>query len=214
MKPSLGVALCVCLLFMTSACSAITVASSSATPIAPTPVIAPTATPIVVIRTDPQQMRMPNSNCNLITPKDVADIFAAEVNQPMHQSNQANQVIFPAQATSANESYCIYLAFHRSGSMNGAYYQVTYWTDTPDKATPQEWAQVWTTGEAKATQKISGIGDAAFYEGGRLTFKKGSTYVTIELISDRIDTKTAAGVNQQLDLEKQFALRAVKHMES
>ncbi len=207
MKPSFGVALCVCLLVMASACSVITPAS-------PTPVIAPTATPIDLVRQGANQVKIPTPGCVTITPKDLSDIFAAEVPQPIHQSNQANQVIFPAQAVSTNETYCVYMAYHRSGSMTGAYYQVTEWIDTPDNATPQEWAQVWITGESHATQKISGIGDAAFYENGRLTFKKGDTYVTVEVISDRIDTKTTAGVNQQLDLEKQFALRAVKHMES
>ncbi|MCL5951408.1 MAG: hypothetical protein M1132_06765, partial [Chloroflexi bacterium] len=74
-------------------------------------------------------------------------------------------------------------------------------------------AKVWTEAKSKAARAISGIGEDAFYNQGRLTFKKASTYVTIEVLSTRIDTETTEGVNQQMDIEKTIALKALSRME-
>ncbi len=173
-----------------------------------------TATPINLTRLDPRDAKVPPPHaCTIVTQKDLADLFAAEVNQPIsNPANQVDQVIFPATKVSANESYCVYLAFHQSGSKNGIFYQITYWVDTPNQATPAEWAQAWTQGESEAVQKISGIGDAAFYNNGRLTFKKDNTYVTIEALGTGIDSRTGEGMDRQIEIEKEVALKALKRM--
>ena len=175
---------------------------------------APTATPVVMTRQDPSQSKIPlTTACKLITTHDVAAFFAAEVDQPLYQANAVAQVIFSSERVSADESYCIYNAFHNPGSATGTTYQFTYWVDTPAQATPDEWAKVWTEAKSKAARPISGIGEDAFYNQGRLTFKKASTYVTIEVLSTRIDTETTEGVNQQMDIEKTIALKALSRME-
>ena len=173
----------------------------------------PTATPINLVRSDARDAKVPPSQpCTIVTQKDLADLFAAEVNQPISGPlNQVDQVIFPSAPVSANESYCVYLAFHQSGSKNGIFYQITYWVDTPNRSTPEEWAQVWNKGAAQAAQKILDIGDEPFYNNGRLTFKKGKTYVTVEALGTGIDS-TNAGVNRQIEIEKEVALKALKRM--
>jgi hypothetical protein len=172
----------------------------------------PTATPIDLNRQDPNQVRRypgPTEDCALITQGDVSTAFSAEVNQPIHASNPVDRVIFSPASTSADESHCVYLAFHLSGSAKGNFNQVTYWTDRPDRATPGEWAQVWTEAKSTAAQTVSGIGDGAFYKEGRLTFKKGSTCVTVEVVSTAWNPSTRAGANQQLEIEKRLALKAL-----
>ncbi|MCL4393459.1 MAG: hypothetical protein M1482_01335 [Chloroflexi bacterium] len=213
MKVRLGIALCAALLSAAAACNT-----------KPTPVptqstfdsqIAPTPTPINLTRSDPRLADVPLTQaCNLITRQDVGGFFGAETSQPLYRLNHADQVIFPAAPVSANDSYCVYMAFHQPSSKNGAYYQVTYWVDTPDKATPSEWAQTWAEGKSHAAQTISGVGDGAFYGNGQLTFRKGNTYVTIEVIGTKIDTSTAAGVSQQIDIETKVALKALSRMTS
>ena len=222
MKVGLATALGVSLLFAVSACSPTTTSSplptASATPAVTPPSstndrIAPTATPINLTRPNPALSDVPLTRaCNLVTRQDVGGFFSAETNEPIYQSNRVDQVIFPAAPVSTKEYYCVYLAFHQPSSKNGAYYQVTYWVDTPDKATPSEWAQTWTEGKSHATQSISGVGDNAFFGNGRLTFEKGNTYVTVEVISTKIDTSTAAGVSQQIEIEKKVALTALSRM--
>jgi hypothetical protein len=211
MKVRFAIALCVSMLFAVSACSAnpMSVLTNSGI----NSQIAPTATPINLTRANAESFDRPLTKaCTLVTQQDMGGFFGAETSQPLYQSNHTNQVIFPAAPVSANEYYCLYMSFHQPSSKNGAYYQVTYWVDTPDKATPSEWAQTWAEGKSHATQSISGVGEDAFYGDGRLTFKKGTAYVTVEVISTKIDTSTAAGVSQQIDIEKKVALTALSRM--
>jgi hypothetical protein len=209
MQVRFGIALSVSLLCAVSACSP----SPAPTKSISDNQIAPTATPINLTQSNPQLQNVPMTQaCNLVTRQDIGGFFGAETSQPLYQSNRANQVIFPAAPVSTNEYYCVYMSFHRPSSKKGAYYQVTYWVDTPDKATLSEWAQTWTQGKSHATQTISGVGDDAFYGDGRLTFKKGNAYVTVEVISTKIDTSAAAGVSQQIDIEKKVALTALSRM--
>jgi len=132
---------------------------------------------------------------------------------PTPQVSQVNHVIFSTQNVSANEISCIYYVFYLPGSANGEVLQVNYWVDTPNQATPAAWAQIWTDASSQAAQSISGIGDSAFYENGKMTFKKGDIYMTIEVVgtSNSLDTKTSAGVEQQIKIEKQIAQAALKN---
>jgi hypothetical protein len=146
---------------------------------------APTATPTNQATVGPSEAtlaRLMNS-CNLLTSRDVASLFSsAEVEGPKHQVSQVNHLVFSTAAISATESSCIYYVFHEPGSKDMELLQVTYWLDIPEQATPSAWAQVWVDASSKAGQTVSGIGDGAFYNDGRLTFKKSSLYVTIEIV--------------------------------
>lgn len=211
MKTSFCLALSICLLLTISACSP-NVTTALAPTLTPT-ATAPSATPINLTRSDDKQWKIPPLHgCTILTPKDLSDLYSAEVNQPLSQSNHADQAIFSSDRVSVNELSCVYLAFHRPSSDTGTFYQVTYWADTPDQATPTEWNQVWTDSAAKALQAIPNIGESAFYSNGRLTFKMNNTYVTIEVLSNRFDTKTPVGVSQQIELEKAIALKALNRM--
>lgn len=169
-----------------------------------------TATPIVLTRQEPGDTNRPvTASCSLVTRQDMGGLFAAEVNQPIYHANATSVLPFSDESVSADEYNCIYLAFHNPGSASGSSYQVTYWVDMPGQTPASQWAQVWSDAKARAAQVIAGIGDDAFYQDGRLTFKKGDTYMTIEVLGTKLDTATEAGVNQQIDIEKKVALKAL-----
>ncbi len=175
--------------------------------------IAPSATPIILAQPYRTSPFKPMTNaCTLVTRKDIGGFYSAEVEEPLYALNHTRQVIFPAPPVSALEYYCVYLAYHLPSSISGTFYQTTYWVDTPDQASPDDWAKIWTAGKSHATQSVTGVGEDAFYVDGRLTFKKGNTYVTVEVISTGFDTNTAEGIAQQLDIEKKVALTALSRM--
>jgi len=60
----------------------------------------------------------------------------------------------------------------------------------------------------------AGGGDDAFYDSGhngRLTFKKGYAFVTMEVLGTKVDTSTPTGRNEQLEMEKNMELVALTH---
>ncbi len=73
---------------------------------------------------------------------------------------------------------------------------------------------MWTDAKSKAEQSMSGFGDDAFYAESRLTFKKGDTYVTVEVQTNKDDPKTPEGSQHILELEKQVAQRALERFGS
>jgi hypothetical protein len=173
-----------------------------------------TATPSLT-PTEMPYARLTN-NCLLLDSRDIAGLFSsyhAEVMKPVHQVSQLNHVIFSAENVSATESSCIFYAFHQPGSMNGEMLQVTYWVDVPDQATASAWATVWADAKSKA-QVLPGIGEDAFYDHGRLTFKEGNVYVTLEAVGSRLNVDTQASATQQIAIEKQLALDASNRVSS
>ncbi|MEJ2555173.1 MAG: hypothetical protein P8186_02855 [Anaerolineae bacterium] len=126
--------------------------------------------------------------------------------------SQVNHLVFSKATISATESSCVYYVFHEPGSKDMELLQVTYWVDRPDQAAPSAWAQVWVDARATAAQAVSGIGDGAFYHDGRLTFKKGSLYVTIEIVDTNLNTDTSAGAHQQIEMEKRIALDTLSRL--
>jgi hypothetical protein len=153
------------------------------------------------------------NSCDLLNSRDAASLFSsAEVEGPRHQVSQVNHLVFSTATISATESSCVYYVFHEPGSKDMELLQITYWVDIPDQAAPSAWAQVWVDARSKAARAVSGIGDGAFYHDGRLTFKKGSLYVTIEIVGTNLNTDTSAGVNQQIEMEKRIALDALSRL--
>ncbi len=195
-----------CLVILLSACA------SPTPPVANTPVAVPTtatATPIVLTR-DPNQINRPlTENCGLVTRQDMGGIFAAEVNQPIYHANTTDVLPFSNARVSADEYNCVYLAFHNSGSASGNSYQITYWVDRLGSTPAGQWAQVWNDAKSGGVQTVPGVGDDAFYKNGRLTFKKGDVYMTIEILDSKTNTDTPEGQAHQIDLEKQVALKAL-----
>jgi hypothetical protein len=152
--------------------------------------------------------------CTLLSSRDAASLLTtAEIEGPDHKRAEVNHTIFSTQPISATESSCIYYVFHRPGHTDQKLLQITYWLDVRGQATAAAWDQVWTAARSNAAQAVSGIGDGAFYNDGRLSFKKGSLYVTIEIITAGQDYNIAPGSAQQLDLEKQVALFMLPNMD-
>lgn len=222
MSKRLIVALSIGFLFIGSACGGVN-PSLSAEGRTPTSVATPThqatlAPPEATVVPSPMPegttVHDLTSSCGLLNSRDIASLFSsAEVMEPKHQVSQTNHPAFTQQYVSATESSCIYYAFHKPGSKDMVMLQVTYWIDIPDQATSSVWAQVWADAKSNAAQTVSGIGDDAFYDNGRLTFKKGSIYVTIEVVGTSLNTDTRAGVNQQIEMEKRIALDAQSRLE-
>ncbi len=172
-----------------------------------------TATPISLTRQDPSDTKRANGSpaqCTLINIGDVATTFAAETNQPLYETNLTDHPIFSSERVATDESYCLFLAFHLSGSASGSTYQATYWVDTPHQAAVSDWEKAWTDAKAKATRAIAGFGEDAFYDNGRLSFKKGDRYLTIEVLNlKQIDTHTPDAIEQQINLEERLAKYAL-----
>jgi hypothetical protein len=124
----------------------------------------------------------------------------------MRTEGQVNHTIFSTEAISASETSCVSYVYYPPGQQHQQMLQVTYWLDVPYQATPGAWTQVWADAKAKAAQAASGVGDAAFYNNGRLTFKQGNIYVTVEIIGTNLNTDTSAGKSRQMQMEKQIAL--------
>jgi hypothetical protein len=176
----------------------------------PTPAAA-TATPPPVVPEPTVSLWM--STCQLLDSRDLAHFYtSAEVPEPVHQAGDVDHPIFSTESISATESSCIFLVFHRPGHTDQKFLQVTYWIDLAGPVSPEAWAQVWADAQAQAAQTVPGVGEGAFYSGGRLTFKKGSVYVTIEVIGTDVTTDTSAGIAQQIEMEKQMALDMLGRM--
>jgi hypothetical protein len=154
------------------------------------------------------------NTCDLLTSRDLASFFSsAEVEGPTHQVGPVSQIIFSTQSISATQSACVYYVFHQPGSRDMVMLQVTYWVDVPAQVPGAAWAQIWTDASSGAAQTLSGIGDGAFYNDGRLTFKKDNLYLTVEVVGTALDTNTSVGQQQQLDMEKQVALDALSRLQ-
>ena len=205
-------------LFLIVGCSGVNVASNTERR-TPTPAATPTPeTTLAPTEPPPLPLSLPNStvvyqlsnNCELLGSRELASFFpSAEVVMPTPQVNQVNHVVFSTESVSAREVSCIYYVFYHPGKKDQVLLQVTYWVDLPDQATTSAWSQVWVDAASKASHPVSGIGDQAFYTNGRLSFKKGSIYVTVETIETQPSTQTPVSKNQRLDMEKQIALDAL-----
>jgi hypothetical protein len=157
--------------------------------------------------------RVTNS-CDLLTGRELARFFSsAQVEGPTHQVGPVNQLIFSTPSISATESSCVYYVFHQPDSKDMVMLQVTYWVDVPAQAPGVARAQIWMDASSGAAQTLPGIGEGAFYNNGRVTFKKDSICVTVEVLSTALDTNTSAGQQQQLDMEKQVALDALSRLQ-
>lgn len=91
--------------------------------------------------------------------------------------------------------------------------EVDYWLDSPGQTTSTAWTQVWSQASSLASQTISGIGDGAFYENGKLTFEYKGVYVTISVTdtANNLNANTSTGTTQRIKIEKQIATDMLKH---
>jgi hypothetical protein len=210
MSKPLVITLLIGLLFILSGCGS---PAPSPGPPAGTPTAAPGATaPLPSPVPGPPGSPL-TAGCTLLDSHDVASLFSsAEVEGPIHQVGEVSHPIFSTATISATESSCTYLVFHKPGSAEMQLLQITYWVDVAGQTAAADWARVWAGARSSAAQVVPGIGDDAFYDNGRLSYKKGSVYVTIEIVSAGQNIDIVPGSAQQLELEKQMALDALGRM--
>ncbi len=147
-----------------------------------------------------------SGQCNLLNSQDLSHFYSsAEVTRAAPQMEQVSHPAFSTASLAATEIACTFYVFHRPGHSDVQMLQVNYWVDVPSAADASAWAQA----KAGTVQAVPGLGDGAFYANGRLTFKKGTVYVTIEALN--VDT-TTAGNGQQIDIEKQVALDTLSRL--
>ncbi len=71
----------------------------------------------------------------------------------------------------------------------------------------------WTDAQARAARPVPNVGDIAFYGNGRLTLKKGDIFLTIEVPDTKLDTRTPAGIEQQIAIEERLARYSLDRMQ-
>jgi len=176
-----------------------------------TPIATHAATPTVALSAspfpEPTKLAQLTRHCSLLDSRDVASLYpAAEVMLPTPEPSEPGHVIFSTDAISGAEHSCMYYVFYHPSWSDNQMLQITYWISMPGQTAPELWAKAWEDADAKASQQMPGIGDDAFYNSGRLTFKRGNAYVTIEVKGTHLETSTPNGVSRQIEMERQMAL--------
>jgi hypothetical protein len=213
------------LLLMASGCSAATpgageqikISASNTTPVpssvatfgAASAIPSPQSTPVVT------GSGAVEDGCGLLNSHDLAGFFPphVETQLPKPQLNQVDHPIFSEMKAPGTETSCIYYTFYHPGSITMVMLQTTYWIDIPSSAVvSQAWTQVWAEASSKALRTVSDIADDAFYNNGRLSFKEGNMYVTVEAIETDWNLDNAANMDKQFALEKQIALDLLNHL--
>ena len=192
-----------------SASNTTPVPSSAATVGAASAIPSPQSTPTGV------DSRALEDGCGLLDSRDLAGFFPphVETQLPKPQLNQVDHPIFSEMKTPGTETSCIYYTFYRPGSIKMVMLQTTYWVDIPASAVvSQAWAQAWAEASSRALRTVSDIADGAFYNNGRLSFKEGNMYVTVEAIETDWRLDSSANLDKQFLLEKQIALDLLSHL--
>jgi hypothetical protein len=185
---------------------------------ATTPSITASPTPKKPVTTSSPNNPLPSSitsQCSLLDSQDLASFYSsAEVVREDPRVSQVDQLPFSPQKITAHEVACTYFVYHLPGSKDMQMLQVDYWLDIPDHATPSAWAQVWTQASSQAEQTISGIGDGGFYQNGKLLFRSGDIYMTINVtdINNDLNTDTQAGTTKRIKIEKEIATDMLMHI--
>jgi hypothetical protein len=213
------------LLLMTSGCSATTPGTSEQTNISAsnTPPVPSSAATFGAVSAVPSPQSAPTravssaleDGCGLLNSRDLAGFFPphVETRLPKPQLNQVDHPIFSDINTPGTETSCIYYTFYHPGSITMVMLQTTYWVDIPASAVDsQAWAQAWSEASSRALRTVSDIADGAFYNNGRLSFKEGNMYVTVEAIETDWSLDSSATMDKQFALEKQIALDLLNHL--
>jgi hypothetical protein len=145
-------------------------------------------------------------SCSLLDSRDLASFFPGhtEVVLPNPQIDRVQHPIFEGGSAAGTETSCLYYTFHMPGSVDEVMLQVNYWLDLPASSAGEAWSRDWSVASAQA-QTLTGFGDGAFYENGRLSLKSRGYYLTLEAVETDWDLKTSDGAAKQLALEKQLA---------
>ncbi len=163
------------------------------------------ATSSVPEPTETEAPALATTDCAIVTLQEASAILGGQADQRLNDAFPTDQVDFATDTVSATESDCSYVAGSNS---------VTYNVYKPDQTKPSDLAKLWTDSKNadSSRQDIKGIGDDAYSRNGTLRVKKGNTYVTISVEIPEIHQNGAAGAKKQLDMEKQFAQKAVSRL--
>ncbi len=224
MKRYLSSALIVWLLLVLAGCASnprsngqvnIPTATAAPSPQAALPTMQPTSEPATSEATPSAQVdthRLLNT-CNLVTAEDAGRLMSsAEVQLPTHQVGSVQHLVFSPEPIQAQESSCIYYAWHRANYKDFQMRQVTYWVDVPTGADQAAWEAAWDATRQQAARPIGGVGEQAFFKDGRLTFKQAGLYVTVEVVSVPMSTNAQEGLSQQIEMETHIAQAASRRL--
>jgi predicted small lipoprotein YifL len=157
---------------------------------------------------DPAVAAQLTNTCGLLNSQDLATILVTGelVKEPV-QVSQVGHPIFTTQPAPADEVTCVFYEFHNPGKSTQELLQVTYWVDMPgQEASAAAWGLAWSQA-AQAGQAVTGAGDQAFFDSnGRLTFRQGDLYFTVEIVD------TSRTPEQRSQIAKQVAADMLQHL--
>jgi hypothetical protein len=202
-----------------SACSGITglpgasdkaqaalVTPTAATPTASQPILAASAAPPPAAATATTSAVI--ADCGLLSTHDMARLFTqnrTETQLPQPQENPVSHPVFSTVNAPGREITCILYSFINPDVKDMRLLQISYWVDIPDPAQGSLWAQAWAQLKSEGGKEIPGVGQAAYFENGRLTLQQGNVYITIEAIGPAMNAVASSGSNPQLVAEELVA---------
>ncbi len=155
------------------------------------------------------------ASCALLNTRDLASFFPThtETILPKPQIGPVGHPAFSTDNAPGTETSCVYYTFYLPGSHSEVVLQVNYWLDVPASASSaQAWRQAWAAASAQQTQTAPGIGDGSFYADGRLSFRNGDVYMTVEATETDWNLSTASDRSKQLILERRVAADIISHL--
>ena len=160
---------------------------------------------------DPTLVNQLSNTCSLLNSRDLASIMTTgETQKEPIKVNAVDHPIFSTQNVPTSEVTCAFYTFQQPGSHNNQLMQVTYWVDMPrEGASAAAWQQAWSQAEA-AGKPLQGIGESAFMNSdGRLSFRQGNVYFTIEVIQTHLSADQIDQVAQQIAKDMLTHLQAL-----
>ena len=218
MKKYVVVTVLIVLLLSTSACAVngnTSVPTNSTVGLALNPSGQSVVTPKSQSASTESSLNILTKNCDLLDSRDLASFFTGhtEVKLPTPQIDQVSHLIFSEGNASGVETSCTNYTYHLPDSNAEVVLQVDYWVDVPSPTTSSDnWVQAWTQAKSQTSQPIPGVGEDAFLKNGRLSFRVGDLYVTVEATQTDLDLKTPTGLKKQASIEKQIALDMLSRM--
>jgi hypothetical protein len=156
------------------------------------------------------------TDCGLLDTYDMASLFTqarAETQLPKPQDSQVNHPIFSSDSAPGQEITCILYSFINPDVKAMRLLQINYWIDIPDPSKSSLWMQAWSQLISKSGKEIPGIGQAAYFDNGRLTMQQDGFYITIEAIGPAMNAVANAGSNPQLGVDKLVAQDMLKKLQ-
>jgi hypothetical protein len=217
-KSRIFASLSVCALLL-SACmgtkagpNAIAKSPAAPTPSQPLNTSTPAASPAPTTAALPAAV----TDCGLLNTYDMASLFTqnrTETQLPQPQDSQVSHPVFSTEKAPGREITCMLYSFINPDVKTMRLLQINYWIDIPDSSQGALWTQAWSQLKSNGGKQIPGLGQAAYFDNGRLTLQQGGFYITIEAIGPAMNAVANAGSSPQLNVEKLVAQDMLKNLQ-